>query len=380
MTARSADPFAARHLDVEIGAPLLCFMRVPYSAEREPISYLRGLFRPDRYEIELDLEVSTMSQTAVWHLPAQNGLTQPHTALYDLDSGEGDPPGHRACFPRREAALCSDPRRSNRARRSGLDNPPHRPGRRPGRGPQPQPLYFQIYAQLRQMLVDHPQDPDRPLPAEPELARRFGVSRVTIRKTLEQLQRDGLILRVHGKGTYPAAPHPGQDKRNISGSVDNLLSIDPRSGARTLFWEMVDAAPEIATQLSSPRCLRVVRLRLLNEVPQSLTTLHVPETLAPLVAGEEDQAEPLIRVLERKGVLTERAEQVLTAIPAGPDIAALLDLPAGNPVMLMRRLMFDHDQRPVLHQESSYPSDRFEYRMTLSRFSLGRVAQWTPLS
>jgi GntR family transcriptional regulator len=88
VTARSADPYSAQHLNVEIGAPLLCMMRVSYSTNGAPISYLKALFRPDRYEIELDLEVSTASQTAVWHLPGKDGYSSRHTALFDLDAPE----------------------------------------------------------------------------------------------------------------------------------------------------------------------------------------------------------------------------------------------------------------------------------------------------
>lgn len=243
-----------------------------------------------------------------------------------------------------------------------------------------QPLYHQIYVQLRHMLTEQQLDPGVPMPAEPELARRYGVSRVTIRKTLEHLQRDGLIVRIHGKGTFPAGLQVKQEKVNISGGLDNLLSFETRSSARALEWGMVEVGEKLAAQLRSTFCLRIVRLRFLDGVPLSLTTLHVPELLAPLVADERDLSEPLIRVLERKGIRTERAEQVLTAVPANARAAAALEVAENSPLMLMRRLMFDAGQVPVLHQESSYAPDRFEYRMNLSRLSLGPVAQWAPVS
>ncbi|MGE0315931.1 MAG: GntR family transcriptional regulator [Lautropia sp.] len=67
ITARSADPFTATHLGIEIGAPVLCSIRVSRDAEGRPISYLRELFRPDRYEFELDLEVDGPVMRAVWN-------------------------------------------------------------------------------------------------------------------------------------------------------------------------------------------------------------------------------------------------------------------------------------------------------------------------
>ena len=86
VTARSADPFSAQLLNLEIGAPLLCVFRISYDAEGRPLSYLRGHFRPDRYELELDLEVDTVSQMAVWHAPGQDTNLSRHTALFDLDA------------------------------------------------------------------------------------------------------------------------------------------------------------------------------------------------------------------------------------------------------------------------------------------------------
>jgi GntR family transcriptional regulator len=66
ITARSADPFSAAHLGLEIGAPVLCVIRVSRDANGVPLSYLREVFRPDRYEIELDLEIDGPAVRGVW--------------------------------------------------------------------------------------------------------------------------------------------------------------------------------------------------------------------------------------------------------------------------------------------------------------------------
>jgi GntR family transcriptional regulator len=90
ITARSADPFSARHLGIEIGAPLLCVMRVSRDASGRPIAYLRSHFRPDRYEIELDFEPESPAQRAVWRMSRtpqkNNGATE--ASLLDLEAGE----------------------------------------------------------------------------------------------------------------------------------------------------------------------------------------------------------------------------------------------------------------------------------------------------
>ncbi|SFA72898.1 GntR family transcriptional regulator [Rhizobium sp. NFR07] len=243
-----------------------------------------------------------------------------------------------------------------------------------------QPLYHQIYLQLRQLLTDSSLDITQPLPSEPMLAQRYGVSRVTIRKTLLRLQQEGLIRRVHGKGTFPARESTEPGKSDISSVLDNLLSFDRRTTAVNLAWEMLDAEPAIARQLRSERCLRVVRLRSMEGKPISLTTLHIPERHCHLLDPEEIGDEPIVRALERGDVLAYDADQVLSAVAATADMALHLQVEPATPLIVMRRLMFNANHEPVLHQEGFYPPDRFEYRMRLSRQSIGPIAQWSPIS
>jgi GntR family transcriptional regulator len=243
-----------------------------------------------------------------------------------------------------------------------------------------QPLYHQIYLQLRQLLTESSLDISHPLPSEPMLAKRYGVSRVTIRKTLLRLQQEGLIKRVHGRGTFPVQEQDEPGKSDISSVLDNLLSVDRRTTAVTLDWEIRDAEPAVARQLRSERCLRIVRLRSMDGRPISLTTLHVPERHWHLLDPNEIGDEPIVRALEKGGVLAYDADQVLSAVAATTEMAALLQVAPATPLIVMRRLMFNDTHEPVLHQEGFYPPDRFEYRMRLSRQSVGPVAQWSPIS
>jgi len=242
------------------------------------------------------------------------------------------------------------------------------------------PLYHQIYVFLRQSLVEGGLDPATPLPSEPSLATRYGVSRVTVRKTLEQLEREGLVRRVRGVGTFPAGPRPAAGRTNISGLLENLISVEASTTARELAWGEVDPRGDVAAQLGPERCLRIVRVRSYRGRPISLTTLHVPARHAGSLdrAGAGD--EPIVRLLERAGVVAERAEQAISAVAADALAAAELGVPEASPLIVMRRLMVDAAGAPVLHQESLYAPDRFEYRMTLTRTAVGPAARWTPVA
>jgi GntR family transcriptional regulator len=254
-------------------------------------------------------------------------------------------------------------------------------GRKGRSGRRAPPLYHQLYFHLRRSIVEMlPEQKDADLPSEPALAAQFGVSRVTVRKTLQELEAEGLVRRVRGRGTFPNRSGPQPPRSNISSVVDNLLSVGTSTTAVNLSWDLADAAADIAEALGSSRVLRIVRVRSFGGQPMSLTTLYIPDRLAALLDATASANEPIIRILERNGVLASQADQTISAQSADATAARHLKVKAGAPLIAMRRLMFEADRRPILHQESLYPADRFEYRMILSRAMLGPTGRWTPIS
>lgn len=243
-----------------------------------------------------------------------------------------------------------------------------------------QPLYHQVYLDLHDKLTHGGMDPDQPLPSEPLLAAKYGVSRVTVRRTLEKLAAEGLIRRIHGKGTYPVAAAPASDRANLSRVLDNLLSFDEGTRSVNLDWQMVDLDPQMQALIGDSRALRITRQRWREGEPISLTVVHVPQAHAALLDAEDASGTPIVRMLEAQGIQAEFAEQTLLARAADPLAAQVLQIPQGQAMMVLKRMMYDAARAPVLHQESCYRADRFEYRMTLSRMSLGPVARWAPLS
>lgn len=241
------------------------------------------------------------------------------------------------------------------------------------------PLYHQVYLHLRDMIAAWPPDDASPLPSEPNLASRFGVSRVTIRATLAELEREGLVRRVHGVGTFPVAA-ASPDRTNIQGQLENLISFEDATTVENLeYARSARPDPSAAAALGPEPCLRIVRVRFYDGQPISYTTVCVPARHAGLVPLPPPGNAPIIRTLEQSGVIARSAEQVLTAVSAQFQPALHLNVSPGAPLIAMRRLMLDDERTPILHQESLYVPDRFEYRMKLSRTSIGPIAKWTPI-
>ena len=115
--------------------------------------------------------------------------------------------------------------------------------------------------------------------------RRYGVARVTIRRALTQLEAEGLVVRHASRGTYPVeAATLAEPRANISGLLENLVTVGAGTSARLLCFETVVPPPDIAARLGSDEpALRIERLRLAGRTPVSHYTHYLPHRTAAAV-------------------------------------------------------------------------------------------------
>jgi len=245
------------------------------------------------------------------------------------------------------------------------------------------PLYHQVYVALRQKIRDGALETDQPLPGENHLAQEFGVSRVTVRKALANLELDGFITKRCGIGSFPV-PQPVEfrDRYNIGGLLESGPGVDSKARMKTLSIDWIEAPGHIAERLAQTaaaeerpadtRVLRLIRTRSVRGEPFTLMTAYFPsehaanldrrtlKTMAPPVA------------LEASGVSMERAEQRISATVADEATSPLLNVPVGTPLILIGTVFFDEQDCPALAMESLYRPDLYEYRSTMRRDHSGR--------
>ncbi len=245
------------------------------------------------------------------------------------------------------------------------------------------PRYHQAYLVLGQRLRDGIYPPDVALPTEEELRQEFGVSRVTIRRALAEIEREGLIRRVRGSGTYPVATASAQTPRaNISGLYENLATLGLRTRADVLRFEHIPTP--LALRQRDERfgnsVLLIVRVRRMGREPFSHMSSYLPESMARHFRKGRLGNAPVLMTLETAGLVAATAEQTLTARAADADTAGVLQVSVGSPLIHMKRLTRDHTGAPLEFFESFYRPDKFEYQMTLSRSRTGEAPKWIPIS
>ena len=243
----------------------------------------------------------------------------------------------------------------------------------------PLPKYHQVYLVLREQLQEG-QFADG-LPAELVLSKQFGAGRVTVRRALEQLATEGLIIRQAGRGTRPVTAKAGQSAGHLdqsgkarptrlTGLLEKIVSMSLRTTVKVLEWRTISASESVAAALQIAPGAKVqkgVRRRSLANGPLSYITTYVPEHLARNFGRRELARKPILRLLEESGVELGRAQQTVSARQADAVVAAALEVAVGTALLSVRRLVFDTSERPVQWLHGLYRPDRYEYQMEVSQ-------------
>jgi GntR family transcriptional regulator len=244
----------------------------------------------------------------------------------------------------------------------------------------PTPLYHQVYTVLRERIRTGAYPVGTLLPGEQELVRLMGVSRITVKRALNELAAGGFVSRHRGRGTVvtfnAAAPV-------VKGSFENLLDSLRLMGLGTeieLLEVSSEAAPaDVADLLGiepEAPCQRAVRVRKIEGEPFSYLVTHVPADIAAAFKPGDLAHTPLLELLERAGREAVEAEQWITACPAEPHIARALGIASGAPLLEIRRVMRDGDGHGVEVLHGYYRPERFQHHMKLAaRRRRGRV-EW----
>ena len=241
------------------------------------------------------------------------------------------------------------------------------------------PLYHQVYLALRQKILNGECDPKIALPGEHQLAAQYGVSRVTVRRTLEALELEGLVSRRRGVGTFPVGQAAERQERyNIGGLTDEAARHAGETQTTTVSIEVIATPADIAAQFGPGHAevTRIVRRRSAGREPYTVMSAWLPQAVAVTLGRKGLESDALPAALEQAGIALTRAEHVITATVADDHGAAQLQVPVGAPLIAMRTLFSDADDTPVALIAALFRPDRYEYRTTLLRRRSGKDQRW----
>jgi GntR family transcriptional regulator len=236
-------------------------------------------------------------------------------------------------------------------------------------------VFAPLYKQIKQLLVEGLDQgewkPGEPIPSEFELAARFQVSQGTVRKAIDELAAENLLVRRQGKGTFVATHHEPRAQFRFLRIVPDEGEVVPAQ-SRFLECRRQRAAADVARSLdlkTGDAVVYIRRLLLFDDTPIVLDDIWLPGAMFKGLTAERLAAYrgPLYGLFETEfGTRMIRAEERLRAVAADAIESGLLQIEPGAPLLLVERVSYTYGERPVEVRRGLCVTKGYHYRNTLT--------------
>lgn len=231
-------------------------------------------------------------------------------------------------------------------------------------GADPTPRYLQVAAVIRGLVEHGVLRAGEALPSERDLSTVTGLSRVTVRRAVETLLREGVLSRRHGSGTF-VARRIEQPLSILAGFSEDMRNRGSRPGSVWIGKTLTYPSPKEALALGvgpDELVLRIVRVRTADDEPLAIENAVVPASILPAPELVETS---LYGALAEQGFRPAHGVQRLHATLATLEEAQLLKIPVGSAILRIERRAFLANGRPVEFTLSAYRGDRYDFVATL---------------
>jgi GntR family transcriptional regulator len=225
------------------------------------------------------------------------------------------------------------------------------------------PLYAQVKYAL-QDEIDNRMKPGDIIPSELELEKRFNVSRITIRRALDELVSEGLIVRQRGRGTFVRKQPIAQELPRLLSWSEQMRQMGFEPSSANCEIERIEPTKEQAAQLhlsSGAHVVRIRRLRYANHEPICIMTNYIPEVLVPGLVSEGLVNDSFYTTLEKYGLKPVRAEDKVEARSPTDWEANQLQISKWTPLLQVTRLTSDAANKPLYISVVANRSDKYVY-------------------
>ena len=235
----------------------------------------------------------------------------------------------------------------------------------------PAPLYAQVEHQLATEIAAGRWAVHEQLPTEDQLIDMFGVSRITIRRAIQNLVTRGVVEVRRGRGTFVATPRITQELTELSGFVEDMQVLGKHPTAQVLTIEKVIANADVAKALdlgADAKVVRILRVRLADGVPISLDETFLPEVIGTKIVNHDLETEPIFGLLEQRYDLPLiEADYEMEATIASPDISSPLQIAPGSAIFLIKRTSYTNGRVPIDFERLHYRGDAIRFATRLLR-------------
>lgn len=235
------------------------------------------------------------------------------------------------------------------------------------------PLYEQVKGQLQQKIQSGEYPALSQLPSENELSELFSVSRITIRQALHKLSQDGLIFKVHGKGTFVSKPKAYQNITQLQGFAEAMSSSGHHILNEVLSIELIEAPLKVVSKLKlavRSQVAEIKRVRLLNNEPVSYELTYLPAEIGLQLQNKQVdlRVSDIFTAIEQDlSIPLGYADLNIDAIQADDELAQLLSVDIHTPILRVERLTHDANEHPIDYEYLYFSGESFQYQLRIFR-------------
>lgn len=233
----------------------------------------------------------------------------------------------------------------------------------------PIPLYYQLYLELKNKLIEEYKKGEKFL-TELEICEKYGVSRPTVRKALDELEREGLIERKRGQGTFYTGIKQEEELSKLTGFTEEAMKQGHKTYSLVLENKLVEIPTDLIKEFGLPKNARVVllkRVRYLDNEPYALETayLNPGADIRVLNIIEKDMGkESLYQILTSEyGIRFSKAIETLEVTRLTKEESKYLSQKEGEPAALRTRYTYTDTNQCIEYVISIYRGDKYKFRV-----------------
>ncbi|SEI56568.1 GntR family transcriptional regulator [Alkalibacterium gilvum] len=231
------------------------------------------------------------------------------------------------------------------------------------------PLYLQLVDDLIKKIENNTYKKDEKLPSERELCEMYGMSRITVRNALQELDRDNYIYKLHGKGTFVSSKTYKQNLVNLYNFTDEMKKIGKTPQTNVLSFKTIKADKRYAERLQiepGEEAYEIKRLRLADDDPFIYETSYLPKYKFPDLTKEDLENSPMYKVFNEKyDVSVSKATEQFRATGLRKEEANYLKLESNQPAMMIKRFAYNEDEL-IEYTVSIISGQKYYYTVELS--------------
>lgn len=229
------------------------------------------------------------------------------------------------------------------------------------------PLYSQLMDIIIEKIEASMKENDQ-IPSERDICEEYDVSRSTVRQAITELEREGYIYKVHGKGTFVSPKKLSQDLLGFYSFTEEMKKLGRKPMSKVLKFEVICACSKVSRKIrveEGELVYKFTRLRIADTIPMLLETSYVPYNRFPGIIKENLENEALYDIFKNRfDVNITMAEETFQAVLTNEEEAKNLQIEKESPSLKIERFTYEN-QAIIEYTVSIARGDKFKYKVRL---------------